>query len=248
MIGVDGSEEMLAQAAEKCREVEGDRPHLSAPGHAQAGSLRHRGCLPSAVWTASTISPVPATVQRTFQRLHLFIAPGGLLVFDINTVDKLAALDGQVFLDETEDAYCVWRAEYQPGATVHLLHGSLRPPPGRCMAAGAGDPPGAGLYQSEELHRLAERRPVSAISALWGELKLRRPHGERAADLFFAASESEVMRIMSRSDYSRAITTDGLVQAAAITQPGPDGAGPADPQDPAGGHRRLGPDTGRQPP
>ncbi len=25
---------------------------------------------------------------------------------------KLEGLDGQVFLDETEDAYCVWRAEY----------------------------------------------------------------------------------------------------------------------------------------
>ena len=33
-------------------------------------------------------------------------------MFDVNTVAKLAALDGQVFLDETEDTYCVWRAEY----------------------------------------------------------------------------------------------------------------------------------------
>ena len=54
----------------------------------------------------------PADVRRTFDRLRLFIAPGGLLVFDINTVEKLSALDGQVFLDETEDTYCVWRTEY----------------------------------------------------------------------------------------------------------------------------------------
>ena len=63
----------------------------------------------------------PADVQRTFQRLHLFIAPGGLLVFDINTVEKLAALDGQVFLDETEDTYCVWRTEYRRGLCTYYV-------------------------------------------------------------------------------------------------------------------------------
>ena len=60
-------------------------------------------------------------MQRTFQRLHLFIAPGGLLVFDINTVEKLAALDGQVFLDETEDTYCVWRTEYRRGLCTYYV-------------------------------------------------------------------------------------------------------------------------------
>lgn len=38
--------------------------------------------------------------------------PGGLFMFDVNTPDKLRALDGQVFLDESADAYCVWRADY----------------------------------------------------------------------------------------------------------------------------------------
>ena len=33
-------------------------------------------------------------------------------MFDINTPYKLEGLDGQVFLDETEDSYCVWRAVY----------------------------------------------------------------------------------------------------------------------------------------
>ena len=27
----------------------------------------------------------PKDVQRTFRRLHLFVAPGGMLVFDVNT-------------------------------------------------------------------------------------------------------------------------------------------------------------------
>ena len=57
-------------------------------------------------------------MQRTLQRLHLFVAPGGILVFDVNTVAKLSSLDGQVFLDETEDTLCLWQ----------LLHGPVLPP------------------------------------------------------------------------------------------------------------------------
>ena len=44
--------------------------------------------------------------------------PGGLFLFDINTPEKLKALDGQVFLDETEDAYCVWRADFSKRSQI----------------------------------------------------------------------------------------------------------------------------------
>ena len=55
------------------------------------------------------------------KRLHLFVSPGGMLIFDINTVEKLRALDGQVFLDETEDTYCVWRPEYYRGLCTYYM-------------------------------------------------------------------------------------------------------------------------------
>ena len=111
LIGVDGSEEMLAAAMGKSGSVQGVPPiflHQSMP------RLDLYGTVDAAVCCLDSLNYLtdPADVRRTFRRLHLFIAPGGLLVFDINTVAKLAALDGQVFLDETEDAYCVWRTEY----------------------------------------------------------------------------------------------------------------------------------------
>ena len=49
------------------------------------------------------MSPTPKSCGGPFS---------GLFLFDVNTPAKLEGLDGQVFLDETEDAYCVWRAEY----------------------------------------------------------------------------------------------------------------------------------------
>ena len=110
MIAVDSSEEMLSQAMRKTGEgitplfLHQSMPELDLYGTVDAAIC----CLDSLNYLTS-----PKDVQRTFARLHLFIAPGGLLVFDINSVEKLTALDGQVFLDENEDTYCVWRTEYR---------------------------------------------------------------------------------------------------------------------------------------
>ena len=89
LIGVDGSEEMLAAAMEKSGQVEGIPPiflHQSMP------QLDLYGTVDAAICCLDSLNYLtrPADVQRTFRRLHLFIAPGGLLVFDINTVAKLA--------------------------------------------------------------------------------------------------------------------------------------------------------------
>ena len=54
----------------------------------------------------------PKKLARAFRRVHTFLMPGGLFLFDINTPQKLRGLDGQMFLDESEDAYCVWRADW----------------------------------------------------------------------------------------------------------------------------------------
>ena len=120
LIAVDGSEDMLAAAMSKSGTVEGIAPiflHQSMP------KLDLYGTVDAAICCLDSLNYLtrPADVQRTFQRLHLFIAPGGLLVFDINTVEKLAALDGQVFLDETEDTYCVWRTEYRRGLCTYYV-------------------------------------------------------------------------------------------------------------------------------
>lgn len=120
MIGVDASEEMLAAAMEKSGSVEGIAPiflHQSMP------KLDLYGTVDAAICCLDSLNYLtnPKDVQRTFERLRLFIAPGGVLIFDINTVEKLAALDGQVFLDETEDTYCVWRPEYRRGICTYYM-------------------------------------------------------------------------------------------------------------------------------
>ena len=120
MIAVDGSEEMLCAAMQKSGSVEGIAPVFL---HQDMPRLDLYGTVDAAICCLDSLNYLtrPADVRRTFARLHLFIAPGGMLVFDINTVEKLASLDGQVFLDETEDSYCVWRTEYSRGLCTYYM-------------------------------------------------------------------------------------------------------------------------------
>ncbi len=54
----------------------------------------------------------PAELRETFRRVLRALKPGGAFLFDVNTPCKLRGLDGQVFLDENAESYCVWRAEF----------------------------------------------------------------------------------------------------------------------------------------
>ena len=119
VIGVDISEEMLASARQNSAECKTDVLYLCQP----AEELDLYGTVDAAVCCLDSLNYLtdPKDVQRTLRRLHLFVAPGGMLVFDVNTAAKLAALDGQVFLDETEDTYCVWRTEYRRGLCTYYV-------------------------------------------------------------------------------------------------------------------------------
>lgn len=117
LIAADASPEMLAQAREKAAGLAGEPPvflNQSMTGLDLYGTVDAAiCCLDSLNYLTS-----PKDVQKCFQRLHLFIAPGGLLVFDVNSAAKLASLAGQVFLDETEDIFCVWRTEYEKRSRI----------------------------------------------------------------------------------------------------------------------------------
>ena len=120
LIAADSSEDMLAAAMNKADTAASIAPiflHQSMP------KLDLYGTVDAAICCLDSLNYLtrPSDVQRTFQRLHLFIAPGGMLVFDINTVEKLAGLDGQMFLDETDDTYCVWRTEYRRGICTYYI-------------------------------------------------------------------------------------------------------------------------------
>ena len=113
---VDLSEDMLTEAMDKCA----DLPNLPVFAHQNLASL----CLPRGVDMAVCfldsldyiLDPhdCEAAIRRTYKALN----PGGIFIFDVNTPEKLQNMDGQVFLDEDDDVYCVWRGEFDSQTNI----------------------------------------------------------------------------------------------------------------------------------
>ena len=60
----------------------------------------------------------PACCREALSRIYRVLNPGGCFIFDINTPEKLRAMDDQVFLDEDDDVYCVWRGEFDEDSKI----------------------------------------------------------------------------------------------------------------------------------
>ena len=110
MIGADASPEMLMQAMQNTMDCS-PRPLLI---NQRMEELDLYGNVDACLCCLDSVNYVtkPSDLQEAFRRVFAALKPHGLFLFDINTPYKLRGLDGQVFLDETEDAYCVWRTEY----------------------------------------------------------------------------------------------------------------------------------------
>lgn len=109
---VDNSEEMLTQAARKAEILpEETRPLLLLQS---MDRLRLLGEVDAAVSTMDALNYLtrPAAVQRTFDRIFRWLRPGGVLIFDVNTPYKLRRMDGELYIDEKPDTYCVWRTAF----------------------------------------------------------------------------------------------------------------------------------------
>ena len=111
MVGVDASADMLIMAREKSDSLDCkiEPVFINQP----LEELDMYGGADAAVCCLDGINYVePDSVAEVFRRLSYFIEPGGVLVFDINSPYKLRRLDGEMFIDETDDVYCVWRADF----------------------------------------------------------------------------------------------------------------------------------------
>ncbi len=113
MIGVDGSADMLAVAREKAAEEAADILYLCQ----DMRQLDLYGTVDGAVCLLDSLSHIlkTADLAEIFRRLGLFIAPDGLLIFDVNTPHKHAVtLGDNAFVYELEEFLCVWRNRYLP--------------------------------------------------------------------------------------------------------------------------------------
>ena len=113
---VDMSEEMLCVAAQKAAESE--RFPRFVCQKLQELSLPRGVDLAVCALDSMDYITDPADCQEAIRRIYKVLNPGGCFIFDVNTPEKLRAMDGQVFLDENEDTYCVWRGEFDEKTNV----------------------------------------------------------------------------------------------------------------------------------
>ena len=111
MTGVDSSPEMLARAQQKAEELDpGIRPLFLCQ---EASELDLYGTVQGALCSLDGMNYIPPDeLGEVFRRLHLFIEPGGRFAFDMHLPEHLRELDGGVFVDETDEVFCMWRAQF----------------------------------------------------------------------------------------------------------------------------------------
>ena len=114
--GVDMSEEMLTVAQQKTMDLS-PRPFFSCQ---RLERLRLPRAVDLAVCALDSLDYItePQNCREAIRRVYRALNPGGIFIFDVNTPEKLRAMDGQVFLDEDDDVYCVWRGEFDAQSNI----------------------------------------------------------------------------------------------------------------------------------
>lgn len=109
LIASDASPDMLMQAANKAAEVNVPPLFLCQ----EAAELDLYGTVDAAVCSLDGMDYIPPEeLSEVYRRLHLFIRPEGLLIFDIKTPEWFRSIDGEIFVDETDNMLCLWRADF----------------------------------------------------------------------------------------------------------------------------------------
>lgn len=118
MTGVDLSEEMLTEAARKAETLPPERRPLLL--HQSMDRLRLLEPVDAAVSTLDALNYLTGekALRETLRRVHRWLRPGGVFLFDVNTPYKLRRMDGQLYIDETDETYCVWRTDFSERTRV----------------------------------------------------------------------------------------------------------------------------------
>ena len=114
--GVDMSPEMLCMATQKADNAE-NRPMFVCQ---ELQKLYLPRGVDLAVCALDSMDYIinPEDCREAIRRVYKCLNPGGCFIFDVNTPEKLHAMDGQVFLDEDDDVYCVWRGEFDEATNI----------------------------------------------------------------------------------------------------------------------------------
>lgn len=116
VVGVDMSEDMLTVAFDKACGMENPPRFICQ----KLQELKLPRGVDMAVCALDSLDYVtdPDDCAEAIRRVYKALNPGGVFIFDVNTPEKLRSMDGQVWLDEDDDVYCVWRGEFDEETNI----------------------------------------------------------------------------------------------------------------------------------
>ena len=120
IIGVDLSPEMLSEAQNKAYSAGQNILFLCQ----DMTALDLYGTVDAAVCTLDGLCHLPdeESLSAALRKVSLFMNPGGVFLFDVNSVYKhRAVLGNNTFVYDTDDVYCVWQNTLlSDGVTVQM--------------------------------------------------------------------------------------------------------------------------------
>lgn len=183
VIGVDISEEMLTEAAFKASSLSENAPWFVRQS---MDRLRLPVAADAVFCLLDSINYVtdPEKCRKTFRSVYKALTQRGVFLFDINTAFKLHSLDGQVFLDENSESYCVWRVDFDQEERICYYGIDLFRKKGSLWERSF-EQHSEYAYEPEELVRWLREAGFTRVD-LYGDCRMESP-GEQEQRIYFAA-------------------------------------------------------------
>lgn len=113
---VDASEEMLTAAEQKARAA--GLPITFVRQRLERLYLPRGVDLAVCALDSLDYLTEPEGCRAAIRRIYRALNPGGCFLFDVNTPEKLRAMNDQVFWDEDDDVFCIWRGAFDEKTNI----------------------------------------------------------------------------------------------------------------------------------
>ena len=187
VVGVDLSEEMLTVASQKAQGMQNPPVFVCQP----LQQLRLPRGVDLAVCALDSLDYIvdPEDCREAIFRVYRSLNPGGIFIFDVNTPEKLRAMDGQIFLDEDDDVYCVWRGEFDEETNICTYGMDLFQREGQAWHR-SGEEHQEYAYSAEQLTQYLKAAGFTRIR-LYADRRFEQP-GPGEQRIYFSARKGRV--------------------------------------------------------
>lgn len=182
-IGVDISQEMLSVAYQKpCPDGAVPPVYICQPME----KLDLYGTVDAAVCCLDGVGYMTdrRKLARAFSLVRLFMNPGGVFIFDINSASLLKSLDGCAFTRESEDAFCVYQGDYDETSEIFTYTVDIFEKTGRLYSRST-EYHSERAYENDALREMLLHAGFSSVE-IFGSCRLEAPKEDEERIFFMA--------------------------------------------------------------